>query len=196
MENGTSEYKVKLIGAMKFLVETLLTNPRGGNGSIRINEYVWITPSGIPKNKLKPHDLVLYDMKTKKFKGFYKPSIEYRIHVMTYENIGEAKAVLHAHLPLATGIASVNGVDWVYETFSEIEYSTGKVELVDPAPPGSLELARNVVNAFINGARTVIVPRHGVFAWGRNVEEALDAIVGLENAAKYYIARVLLVKML
>lgn len=188
--------KNKLVDTMRFLVQTLLTNPRGGNGSIRVKEHVWITPSGIPKHELKPSDLVLYDLRLKTFIGLYKPSIEYKIHIMVYERIDCANAVLHAHLPLATSLASIHGVEWVKHTFSEIEYSVGKIGLAREAPAGTEELARNVLDMFVKGMKTVVVPRHGVFVWGKSIGEALDALVGLENAAKYYITSRIIGKLL
>lgn len=176
----------ELIDAMNFLVNNMLTNPRGGNGSVRVGDYVWITPSGKPKNMLKLEDLVVYDLSANVFRTSLKPSIEYRIHIMTYKKLPEARSVIHAHIPMATSLTTTKGISWVYKTFSEIEYSTGKINVVEPAPPGSRELAERVVNAFSKTVRTVIVPRHGVFTWGKSVWEAVDSVYSLEMAARYY----------
>ncbi len=178
-----------LIDTMRFLVEKRLTNPRGGNGSIRRGSLVWLTPSGIPKHMLRIGDLVVYDLDRNTYMGLWKPSIEINAHIMIYREIREAKAVLHAHPPISTALADAMGIEWLNHVFSEIRYSVGRVSICRPAPPGTLELANNILEEVLNGSRLIVIPRHGVIAWGENMGVALDAIVAFEDAAKYYIVK-------
>ncbi len=182
----------ELINAMKYLVEHNLVNPRGGNGSVRVNNYIWITPSGVLKNNLDIKDLIVYDVERNVFIGYKKPSIEFNMHKLIYLNIDYVNAILHAHPPLSTALCDVLGLRWLNETLSEVKYSVGKASIAVPAEPGTLELANNVLDEVRKGSRVVVIPIHGVVAVGRNIGEALDAIVSLEESAKYYIVKNLL----
>ncbi len=178
-----------LIDAMRTLVERGASNPRGGNGSIRVGDYVWITPSGLAKHRLRLDDLVVYDMKRDVYMGLYKPSIEINAHLAIYRAREDARAVLHAHAPFSTALCDL-GIEWWWKGgLTEIEYSVGSVYIADPAPPGSLELAENVRKGAEAGARVIVVPRHGVFAWGASIYEALDAILAFEDSAKYVVVK-------
>jgi len=178
-----------LIDAMKFLVEKRLTNPRGGNGSIRKGSLVWLTPSGIPKHMLKVNDLIIYDLDRDLYMGLRKPSREINAHIMIYKKIDHAKAVLHAHPPISTALVDVVGIDWLNEVFAEIKYSVGKVSVCEPAPPGTIDLANNILEEVLKGSRLIVIPRHGVISWGEDMGIALDAIVAFEDAAKYYLVK-------
>ncbi len=185
--------RIELIEAMKLLVYLGITNPRGGNGSIRINEkQIIITPSGLAKHRLSIEDLVLYDLEEDKAYGKHKPSMELPLHVATYTRNPHIKTILHAHPPYTLALTDKGLKEWWMTGLVEAEYSIGKVEIVESAPPGSKELAENVANGFSKGARIVIVPRHGVFACGGNVHEALDAIIALEEVAKYVISSMII----
>ena len=190
----------KLVLAMRELFQLGLINPRGGNGSVLLDERrMAITPSGVAKQWLKVEDLVTYDMETGEFRGRFKPSIEVNAHVLTYKKVKEAKAVLHAHPPLVLALTdrftkSKSRRRWWETGLVEVEYSVGRAEIAEPFQPGSVELAEEVSSKLASGARIVIVPKHGVFAWGRTVEEAMDAVVALELVAKYVLARLVSVK--
>jgi len=183
----------ELVEAMKILFEQGLINLRGGNGSIKVDEKRFlITPSGLPKNMLKPSDLILYDMVENTYTGVHKPSIEVPVHIKIYSVRKEAKAILHAHPPLTLALVDRGFSEWWNIDLVEVRYSIGKASVIEPLPPGSQELAEKVAEAVAQGARIVIVLKHGVFAWGETIWEALDAVVALEHTAKYVIASIML----
>ncbi len=182
--------RVELVEAMKTLVILGMTNPRGGNGSIRVeSSRILITPSGLAKHRLTIEDLVEYDLETGQYTGKYRPSIEVNAHAQIYKRIPEAKAVLHAHTPLALALTDIGLENWWLAGPLEVKYSVGNVSIAKPAEPGTLELALNIAEEVEKGANLVIVPMHGVFAWGTSVHSALDAIVTLEETAKYVFTR-------
>jgi ribulose-5-phosphate 4-epimerase/fuculose-1-phosphate aldolase len=183
----------ELVEALKLLVYLGMTNPRGGNGSIKLDDRrILVTPSGIAKHRLTVNMLVEYDLKTGKYRGQYRPSIEVNAHALLYEKEPGARAILHAHTPCTLALTDLGLDSWWKAGLVEVEYSVGKVGIADPAPPGTLELATNIAEKVEDGARLIIVPRHGVFAWGGSVHEALDAIVTLEETAKYVVTRTVL----
>ncbi len=188
------EERKTIVDVMRTLVMLGLTNPKGGNASIRVGNTVLLTPSAIPKHKLKPEDIVVYDMLTGKYIGKHRASIECNAHLMIYKNISEARAVLHAHTPISLALVDA-GIDLNQEKTVETEYSIGRICITEEAPPGSLELAIKVAE-IAKTCRTIIVPRHGVFVWGSNIYDALDTIISLESMAKYYIVKRLAMKNL
>ncbi|WP_440059057.1 class II aldolase/adducin family protein [Thermogladius sp. 4427co] len=191
--SSSAEPREKLVNAMRELFFLGLINPRGGNGSVYLGEgWIAITPSGVGKQWLKPEELVLLNIETGELKGSLKPSIEVNAHVLTYKKINRARSVLHAHPPVTLALTDLfhdrdvwRPGRWWETGLIEVEYSVGKAEIAHPYPPGSVELANEVSDKFASGARLVIVPKHGVFAWGESVEEAMDAIVAIELVAKY-----------
>ncbi len=182
----------RLVDAMKLLILLGMCNPRGGNGSVRIKNKMLITPSGLAKHNLGVEDLVIYDLETGEIGGRYKPSIELYVHALTYEKRRDIRAILHGHPPYTLALTDLGLSDWWKTGLVEVEYSVGRVVVATPYPPGSRELAEEVSNRFAERARIVIVPKHGVFAGSRDVYEALDAIVALEETAKYvFVSRVM-----
>jgi len=179
--------KRELVEAMKLLVYRGLTNPLGGNASFRIGGYMWITPSGLPKHSLSTNDLVLYDLSRDTYMGLHKPSIEYRVHKTIYERVCKAKAVIHAHPPLSTALFNRLGLEWVRETLVEIQYSVYGIAIIDYYHPGSIELAKAISENVSDKVNVVVSRRHGLFVWSKSIASALDTIVSLEDAARYYI---------
>ena len=184
-----------LVEAMKLLVQMGLTNPKGGNASVKISgNEILITPSGYPKHLLRPKDLVVYNIDTGEYLGIHKPSIEVNAHRLIYLNRKDVNAVIHAHTPLTIALVDA-GIDKWWETGTvESSYSLGKVSIASEAPPGSLELAKNIADK-ARYSKIVIVPRHGVFALGKDVEDALDAIIALEATAKYFLVKAIINKL-
>jgi L-fuculose-phosphate aldolase len=144
---------------------------------------------------LTPSDLVRYNILENTYSGQYRPSMEVQTHAKIYLLKKEAKAVLHAHPPLTIALVDHGYTGWWKTDLVEAEYSIGEAAVAKPAPPGSPQLAENVGECVEKGAQVVIVPRHGVFAWGTTVWSALDAIMALEYTAKYYIIRRMLEKL-
>ncbi|MET1159938.1 MAG: class II aldolase/adducin family protein [Thermoprotei archaeon] len=185
-----------LVEAMKILFQQGLINPRGGNGSVRISDNeILITPSGLPKYMLTPSDLVRYNIIDGTYIGPYRPSIETMVHARIYKIRNDAQAVLHAHPPLTVALVDSGFVGWWETQLVETEFSVGQVYVAKPAPPGTPELASNVGECVEKGAKIVIVPKHGVFAWDTTVWGALDAIIALEYTAKYFIVTKIIEKL-
>lgn len=173
-----------LIKAMEIMFRKGVINPRGGNGSVKVDEdRILITPSGLPKYRLTPRDLVLYDMKSGIYVGVWKPSIEVKVHETIYRST-DAKAVLHAH-PVYTNILVELGYrDWWSSPLVESEFKQNEVCLTGSYKPGSLELTHGLKSCLEAGASVIIVTQHGVFTWGSDVWLALDKILALEYLAK------------
>lgn len=177
------ELRRAVVEAFRFMEEKGLNWGYSGNISLRLPEegLYLISPSGVKKSKMAPEDLVVIDESGRVVEGFRAPSIEYRMHLAVYKARRDVNAVIHAH-PLYTSVFAAlrRRLEPVVEELTI--YLGGPVEVAEYAPPGSEELAENVVRA-LGDRSAVILANHGALTCGSDLEDALDALVYLERAA-------------
>ena len=68
-----------------------------GNLSIRIDNRLLATPTGVCKGFLKPEDLVVTDLEGKQISGDMKVSTEILMHVVVYKHRQDVTAICHGH---------------------------------------------------------------------------------------------------
>lgn len=176
------ELKKEIIRVMKVLYDRGLVSALGGNVSARnpgAKEF-WITPSGVFKGNLQPDDLVKLDLEGNVLEGFLRPSVEWPFHAIIYKKRPDVNAVIHAHNPVATGLA-LAGIDIKPITIESV-LTLRKVPIVPFAYPGTDELAE-LVGKHIEGVRALILQNHGVIAVGYNLVEAEAVVETLEEVA-------------
>ena len=167
-----------------------LINIKGGNASIRDGSGFWITPSQIPKNMLRPEDMVYVGLDGKWRDGI-KPSMEYRMHLMIYRKFSDVKAIIHTHNPHTLALYE-SGI--MLDPTKYIEaYSIGEcIAVVPKLPAGSEELAKGVTDA-IRRCKVAVLLGHGTVAVSKgDIFSALDALEALEDISKIELFRVLL----
>ena len=171
-----------------------LINIKGGNASIRERDGFWITPSQVPKNMLRPEDMVYVEL-TGKWEGSRKPSIEYRMHLMIYKEIKDVKAIVHTHNPYTLALYE-SGLTLDPTKYIEA-YSIGEcVAVVPKLPAGSNELAENVVSA-LGKCRVAVLLGHGAVAITKgDIFSALDALEALEDVSKIELLKTLLLSLI
>jgi L-fuculose-phosphate aldolase len=177
------ELRRAVVEAFRFMEERGLNWGYSGNISLRLPEegLYLISPSGVKKSKIAPEDLVIIDEGGRVVEGSRAPSIEYRMHLAVYRVRRDVNAVVHAHPLYASVFAALRRrIEPVVEELTI--YLGGPVEVAEYAPPGTEELAENVVRA-LGDRSAVILANHGALTCGSSLEEALDALVYLERAA-------------
>lgn len=184
-----------LVEVMKLMFIHGLINPRGGNGSVKVDHRtVLITPSGVSKYRLRVEDLVTYDLFDKRFickRSSLKPSVEAWVHINVYETVEKASCVLHAHPLHVNVLMEKDEADWWKMPIAEYELGDSVVCVAEPFKAGSIELANEVKRLVSGGCNVVIVPQHGVFVWDIDVWGAFDKISALEYLARYRLLTVL-----
>ncbi len=153
----------------------------GGNISIRKDDGMIITRSGISKGDLKPQDIgfIGFDDDFKQ-KGF---SIESLLHATIYKKQPKAKAILHTHPPYLLSI-SIFCEDNLLDTFIyEAEIFKDMLSIVPPLEPGSRELAFEVSEKATN-YKAIFMKRHGLVCWEEDLRKALTLSEEIENIAK------------
>ncbi len=174
---------------MRSAVRRGLVDLLGGNASIRVDGGFVITPSQVPKELLRPWDMVFVNWNGE-WVGPRKPSMEWRMHKLIYEVRPDVGAVLHLHnrtaLALHEAGLGVRPADYV-----EAHALGDCVAVVPYSPAGSEELAAEVAKA-MRSCRAVVLLRHGIVVAAENIYEALDAAEALEDLSAVEAIKVLL----
>ena len=176
--------KQEIVKTAKALYEKGLITVLGGNISARIpkREEIWITPSRLCKSELREGDLVKIDLNGNILEGKQKPSVEKLMHIHIYKARPDAHAVIHAHNPLTLALITA-GLPLEPATV-EAEVLLGKPEVLPPLAPGSEELADAVEKAASEGAKLIILEKHGVVGIGRSLLEARAVVELAEDISK------------
>ena len=174
--------KAELVNCVKDLYRSGLNTAISGNHSVRFEKiWMWITPSEIPRYKMKTTDLIKINMKTSVIMGKHKPSREWVMHKRIYDN-SDANAIVHCHSPFTLGVSISSKFRKVIE---EADIIVGDPIIIDNVPSGSLDLASNVSKCFKdNRVRAVIIKNHGVVAVGEDLDKARTVVESLEEWSK------------
>lgn len=189
MELG--EFKRKIVEGGRRMVERGLAHGSTGNLSLRVpgRDLVVISPSHIPYERMEPEQVSVVDLGGNLLEGL-TPSTELPLHLEVYRNRPEVGAVVHAHPVFACALASVGlGIPPFLEEV--VVLFGGEVEVAEYAPPGSGELARNVVRA-LGRKNAVLLSNHGTLCCGRDLDRALETSEALERTCKTYLLSLLL----
>ncbi|KYH40917.1 MAG: class II aldolase/adducin family protein [Candidatus Bathyarchaeota archaeon B26-2] len=176
------EIKEEICRVMSRLYRRGLISAVGGNVSAKIpgSREFWITPSGIFKGELTVDDLVKVDLDGNVVEGFLKPSVETPLHRAVYRKRLDVNAVVHAHNPVATGLA-LAGIS-IEPITVEAVVTLRRVPIVPFVYPGTEDLAEAVAE-HIAGVRALILQNHGVLGVGFNLVEAETVVETLEEVA-------------
>lgn len=182
--------KEEIVAVAKRLYERNLNSSYGGNFSIRDEDFIYITPSGVPKDLLEYSDILVIDFKGTVLEGEGKPSSEILFHILTYKKKQETNAIIHAHPPYATGasIAQIEIEDNIHE---ESAIVIGSVPVLPYEVTSSLSLAEEVSENLKNRA-AVLLSNHGAVTVGENMEQAYRRMEELESLCKMiFVAKIL-----
>jgi len=169
-----------------------------GNASAvdRERGLVAIKPSGVPYDTLRAEDMVivsLWDGQPVPGESL-RPSSDTPTHVYLYQKFADIGGIAHTHSREATSWAQACRPIPCYGT-THADTFHGEVPLVRPLTQDEVETeyekntGRAIVDHFItNGLDPVHVPGallsfHAPFAWGKNVAEAVEHAVVLEEVA-------------
>lgn len=162
-----------------------------GNFSVRIDGgNCLITRSGREKSRLSPDDLMVCDFWGRAADADAVPSAETPLHTLLYrldDNIG---AVLHTHSVSAT-LMSMHGGDEISMRGFEMQKALAGIQSHEDAlalpvfanTQDMHELATRIESAWPangSGAPGFLIAGHGLYAWGRNLDEAERHIEGFE----------------
>jgi L-fuculose-phosphate aldolase len=174
-----------------------------GNVSVRLDEHeMLITPAGADKANIGSGQIIVApvtagivagtDRHTSQLRdasgdgqsrdSWGRASSEIRMHRACYAARPDVWAVVHAHPPVATGMATA-GFGLPPNIVPELPSVVGPVALVPYGRPGTAALS-DAMLPMLQTHEVFLLANHGVTAVGRNLEEALQRLESTEQAAR------------
>lgn len=180
------EIKNKIIEIGKIMFNEGLVASTWGNISIKFEDSIYITPSGMEYNFLEPNDIVVTDLEGNIKEGKRKPSSEMNLHLEIYKRRKDVGAIVHTHSLYASSYAVARKpIKPLIEDMAQV--IGGEVSVASYALPGSYELAKNSADA-LSDKGAVLLANHGVVGVGVDINEAYKACLLVEKTAHIGIA--------
>ena len=170
----------KLIEVCNNLYDKQLVSGKSGNVSIRLGDYIAITPTLKSINGLDEEDIVLVDFNFNTLSNG-KPSSEVGMHLEIYKKRSDVNAIIHTHAPYTTGFAFSDKKIKRLEGFGQIKKPY--IASIEYEKPGTENLALSASNA-IKEEDVLILKNHGVICVGENLKETESLAVFIEESAK------------
>ena len=186
--------KKEVLNANLALVKNGLVLFTWGNVSAkdRKSGLVVIKPSGVSYDGMKAEDMVVVNLNGDVVEGNYRPSSDTPTHIELYRAHPQIGGIVHTHSTYATAFAQAERAIPAYGT-THADYFYGDIPCARNLTEGEMGgYERNtgkVINETLSGKDVVAVPaclvaHHGVFAWGKNADEAVYHATVVEEVAK------------
>ena len=154
-----------------------------GNISSRLSDdTIIITPAGAMKGFLAPDRLAHVDMNGQPVDDGPRASTEVGIHLVSYQERPDMRAVLHCHPPHAVAL-TVAGIDMQMPVIPEIVVTIGGIPTAPFATPGTHELGDSIRD-IVRCSDTLIMKNHGSVCVGTNLLDAFKKLDMLEHTAR------------
>ena len=174
--------KTELVRYYQWLRQYGYNDSHSGNISARDGESFWVTPTGACADTLIPDDLIPCPIRGRLSLG---ASGDANLHQAVYQHNPDAQAMIHSHCPHAVAL-TLSGEDFVPADFEGQLYFP-EVRVISVAYDVYFEQAAGLVAealADASAAPLCIVRGHGVYAWGRSLNEAYKWTCSLELSAR------------
>jgi L-fuculose-phosphate aldolase len=179
----TDALRQQLIETAMAMNASGLNQGTSGNLSIRCEEGMLITPSGMDYAGLSLDDIVWMDFDGNS-QGVRKPSSEWRFHAAIYQHHAEANAILHAHPVSCTTLACLGkGIPAFHYM---VAVAGGKdIRCADYATFGTPELSEFVLKA-LEGRKACLMAHHGMTCFEKDLPSAMALAIEVETLATVY----------
>lgn len=178
-----ADRRAELIATARAMQPAGLNKGTSGNVSLRHGDGFYITPTGMPYDKLVADDIPLMALDGSHV-GARKPSSEWRFHRDLYAARPEVGAVLHAHSPFAVSLACLRR-DIPPFHYMIARFGGDTVRCADYALFGSQALSDAALLAMLD-RKACLLANHGLLVAGRDLDEALALAIELEELCEQY----------
>ena len=181
-----------LLAASQALIETALqlsilglSAARSGNVSMRYQQGMLITPSGVAYAQLQGEDIVFADYDGQVLNSSaYLPSSEWHFHAQIYRHKADVNAVVHTHSDYATALAcqqqAIPAFHYMVAAAGGIDIPVAEYEIF-----GSQALSDQVIKT-LQERKACLLSHHGVVACGKDLLGALELAQEVESLARQY----------
>jgi len=180
----TYELRRQLIETAQTMNVSGLNQGTSGNLSVRCDDGMLITPSGMDYAILVEDDIVWMGFDGA-CQGRCKPSSEWRFHAAIYAHRAEAGAILHAH-PVNCAALACQG-DGIPAFHYMVAVAGGKdIRCAGYATFGTPELSDYVIKALEN-RKACLMAHHGLTCFDDDPPRALALAIEVEHLAAIYV---------
>lgn len=186
-----SQLRADIVEVGRRLYARGYTASNDGNISVRLDAgRLLMTPKSVCKGFMSPEMMCITDLDGKKLAGERDPSSEMQMHLEVYRQRPDAKAVVHAHPPIATGFA-VAGIPLDRAVLAEVVTTLGSVPIAEYATPSTKELPE-AVRKYVKAHDGMLLANHGALTLGADLFAAYYKMETIEHFAKIsFVARTL-----
>lgn len=193
MDEKNSRYQqavVQLVNAGRFFFERGWVPATSGNFSARIDsERMAITVSGWHKGQLSQEGVLLADLEGRPLTPHKRPSAETLLHAALYRHTLEINAIFHTHSIYSTVLSRVLADELILSDYEVLKafpgIATHQTALCIPIFPNDQNMGR--LAAAVEAYREqnpatpgYLIAGHGLYTWGRSVEEACRHVEAFE----------------
>jgi len=162
---------------------TSVNQGTSGNLSLRTDDGMLITPSGIPYAALAPEDIVHVTMDGQAH-GHRAPSSEWRIHRDIFREREDARAIVHAHPSYCVTLASLGRSIPAFHYMVALAGGSD-IRCAEYATFGTQALSNHVLKA-LQERKACLMANHGLICLERDLPSALALAVEIEHLARAY----------
>jgi L-fuculose-phosphate aldolase len=166
----------QVVDACQYLSRSGLVVGTAGNVSIRVDDLVVISPSGVDYEAMSAGDVGIHDLEGNAVDAALAPSSELALHLAAYR-AGDHTAVVHTHAPASTALSTV--VDVVPASHYYTALFGGGVRVAPYATFGTQQLADNVTAA-LRDRKAALMGNHGAVLVGTALPKVLNLVPYLE----------------
>jgi len=177
------QYRDQIVRYGRMLHECGLVAATDGNLSVRLSENrILSTPTCMSKAAMRTSDLVIVNLEGRVVSGKRNVSSEIGMHLLIYRLRPDAKGIVHAHPPTATGFAAA-GMALNQPLVCEVVIGLGSIPLARYGTPGTPELT-DALEPLIPGFDAILMSNHGVVAYGADLDQAYMKMETVEHFAR------------
>jgi L-fuculose-phosphate aldolase len=174
----------QLLGIMQRLLQSGLNRGTSGNASVRVNNGLLLSPTGMDVEDMIASDMVFMNEEGE-FEGERKPTSEWQFHLDILNARPEIGAVIHTHSMFATTLACLRKD--VPPFHYMIAISGGNTIRCAPYALFGSESLSCVALKALEGRRACLLANHGMIALGENLKQAFDVAVEVEALCEQYL---------
>ena len=174
----------KIVFEIKRMQEMGLVINTSGNISIKKDDLIAISPSGVSYDNLKSKDIVVLDKNKKIVEGQLLPSSETNLHVSIYDKYNEVSAIVHTHSLYATSVSTL------LQELPAIHYQIadlGGPIKVAPYETFGTEALAIAVEKNLKGRKAVLMKNHGAVTVGSDINKSASRAILLEWLCSLYL---------
>ena len=150
-----------------------------GNISVKIDENkILVTASGSRLGFLNNNDIIEVDINGNILNGNKKPTSELPLHLNIYKNRKDINAIIHAHAPNSIVLSLID-----IDIENDLYINMAPIPITEYAMPSSIESFEKL-KPFLYDYNWVILKRHGVVTYEKDLLSAFLRLEGMEHFAK------------